>query len=59
MDWETELTNLKFGSTITFKATPVVKINGKEIIYNSFTESHSIYLNSIGSYSDFKIGEEI
>ena len=58
-DWETHLDGLKFGDTISFHATPVVRIEEKEIVYNSFTESHSIYLNSVGVYSDFKIGEEI
>lgn len=58
-DWETHLEDLEFGDTVSFNATPVVKVNGKEIIYESFTESYSIYLNSIGSYSDFKIGEEL
>ena len=58
-DWETHLENLKFGDTISFHATPVVKIGEKEIVYDDFTEPQSIYLNSVGSYSDFKIGEEI
>ena len=59
LDWQTHLDNLKFGDTISFHATPVIKIAEKEIIYDSFTESYSIYLNSVGSYSDFKIGGEI
>lgn len=59
IDWTKRLEDLSFGETITFHATPIVKVAGKEITYDSFTESHSIYLNSIGSYSDFNIGNEI
>ena len=59
IDWTKHLEGLSFGDTITFHATPIVKVAGKEITYDSFTESHSIYLNSIGSYSDFNIGNEI
>jgi len=57
------LENVEFGDTITITATPFVRITvdgeTKEIIYDSFEEKHSIYFNSIGSYSDFTIGDEI
>lgn len=59
IDWTKHLEDLSFGDTVTFHATPIVIVAGKEITYDSFTESHSIYLNSIGSYSDFNIGNEI
>ena len=59
IDWTKHLKGLSFGDTITFHATPIVKIAGKVITYDSFTESYSIHLNSIGSYSDFNIGDEI
>ena len=57
-DVDVEL-NIKFGDTIKFNAIPILKIGEKEIIYNSFEESYSFYLNSIGDYSDFTLGDEI
>ena len=57
------LKNVEFGDTITITATPFVKITvdgvTKEIIYDRFEEAYTIYFNSIGSYSDFTIGDEI
>lgn len=58
-DVDVELKDLNFGDTIKFNATPILKIGEKEIIYNSFEESYSFYLNSIGDYSDFTLGDEI
>lgn len=58
-DVDVKLENLNFGKTITFNATPVLKIGGKEIIYNDFKETYSFHLNSIGDYSDFTLGDEI
>ena len=58
-DIDVKLENLNFGKTITFNATPVLKIGGKEIIYNDFKETYSFHLNSIGDYSDFTLGDEI
>ena len=58
-DVHVELKDLNFGDTIKFNATPILKIGEKEIIYNSFEESYSFYLNSIGDYSDFTLGDEI
>ena len=59
LDWGTLIKDVAFNQTISFCATPVIKIGTKEIVYNSFSETYSIYLNSIGSYSDFNIGDEI
>ena len=57
------LKNVEFGDTVTITATPFVRITvdgtTKEIVYDSFEETYSIYFNSIGSYSDFTIGDEI
>lgn len=58
-DVDVELKDLNFGDTIKFNAIPILKIGEKEIIYNSFEESYSFYLNSIGDYSDFTLGDEI
>ena len=58
-DVDVKLENLNFGKTITFNATPVLKIGWKAIIYNDFKETYSFHLNSIGDYSDFTLGDEI
>ena len=58
-DIDIELENLNFGDTVTFNATPVLRIGEKEIIYKDFKETYSFHLNSIGDYSDFTLGDEI
>lgn len=58
-DVDIKLDDLNFGDTITFNATPVLKIGEKEIIYKDFNETYSFHLNSIGDYSDFTLGDEI
>lgn len=57
------LKNVRFGDTINITATPILNISvdgtTKQIKYDSFVETYSVYFNSIGSYDDFKIGNEI
>lgn len=58
IDFSTDISNLKLGDTLTIKATPFVKTS-KTIWYDSFIEERTVFLNSVGSYNDFKIGSEL
>lgn len=57
------VSNVSFGQTINIEAIPYVKVavGGTiyKILYDSFTEKYNIYLNSVGSFSDFDLGKEI
>lgn len=58
IDFSTDISNLKLGDTLIIKATPFVKTS-KTIWYDSFVEERTVFLNSVGSYNDFKIGSEL
>lgn len=63
IDWKEHLDGLKLGDTISITATPFIKITTEEtsriLFYDSFVESRSIFLNTVGSYDDFVIGSEL
>ena len=58
IDFSTDISNLKLGDTLIIKATPFVQTS-KTIWYDSFIEERTVFLNSVGSYNDFKIGSEL
>ena len=63
IDYKDTLKDVKHGEIITVEATPLIEIHVEDVVrtieYDSFTDYISINLNSIGSYSDFNIGNEI
>lgn len=63
IDYGDILKKVKHGEIITVEATPLIEIHVEDVVrtieYDSFTDYISINLNSIGSYSDFNIGNEI
>lgn len=63
IDWKEHLEGLLLGDAISITATPFIEIttNGisKILFYDSFVESRSVFLNTVGSYDDFTIGSEL
>lgn len=63
IDYDKTIDNLNFGDNLMIEATPIVNVvvNGitKTIEYDPFKESYNISLNSIGSYNDFVLANEI
>ena len=58
-----DIPDLKLGDTLEIIATPyIIMVSGevsKTIVYDSFEETTSIFLNDAGNYSDFTIGNEL